>query len=258
MKSAKSFLDIRERILKNSIYNSLLISALCKTYTCTPSYSIIPVNEKLKAFMKPKSKAKYLMCKIVAVINSSMFQIGYAYNDNETIWTHFPNITSKNYTSALKKLAEEIYNLYPVVPTKQDKIFSKTPVGFLNFLESNNISSSLWKSGTSRNIKPITNTASKHDINKYYKTLHFRNVQWFFFNTLLIRLIKNGSVEIERKDVGKLTITKTGFDMRLNVSVTSYTWNTVSSAIVHYEDLNPDGWEKYQNQISSFEMFNLF
>lgn len=258
MKSAKSFLTIRERILKNSIYNSLLIAALCKTYFCVVSHSIIPVNEKLKAFMKPKSKAKYLMCKIVAVINSLTFQIGYAYNDHDPIWTHYPEIRAKNYTSSLRKLAEEIYNTYPVVPRKQDKIFSKYPVGFLNFLKSEYVSDSLWTSGTSRTIVPATNTTSKYEVNRYYDRLNFRNNLWSMFNTILINLIKNESIEIEKKGVGKLTITKTGFDMRLAVSVTSYVWDSVSSTIVHYEDLNPKGWEKYETQISVFELEKFF
>lgn len=260
MIQVKDFFDIRERILKNSIYNVLLTAKLSKKTMVCIGKSLLQISPKLKAKLKSTSKANYLMCNIFASVSPIYPRIGYSCGELADItWTHYPKSISGGYIASLKTLSEEIFNAYQINASHQDKTFSNAPNSFFVFLEANKVSKNLWTVGFPKRVpKYVVSDNSDAEITKYYNNLVTRNKDWTIFNSILISLIKDDKLEAEKEGVGRLKVSKTALNSQLHVEFTSYSDNSPRSILVHEYDLNPSAWEARGYEITLFDLRNMF
>ena len=210
MIQVQDFLDIRERILKNSIYNLLLTAKLSKKSMVCVGKSLLQISPKLKAKLKSTSRANFLMCNIFASTTPIYPRIGYSCGEPADItWTHYPKALSSGYIASLRSLSEEIFKAYQINASHQDKIFSNAPSSFFVFLEANKVSKNLWTVGFPKRIpKYVVFDNNETDITKYYNNLVIRNGDWAIFNSILISILKNDSFEVEKEGVGQLKVSK--------------------------------------------------
>lgn len=260
MIQVQDFFDIRERILKNSIYNLLLTAKLSKKSMICVGKSLLQISPKLKAKLKSTSKANYLMCNIFASLTPIFPKIGYSCGEPADItWTHYPKALPGGYISNLRTLSEEIFKAYQINASHQDKIFSNAPSSFFVFLEANKFSRNLWTVGFPKRIpKYVVPDNAETELTKYYNTLITRNIDWTIFNAILISLIKEDKFEAEKEGVGKLKISKTALNSQLHVEFTSYENDSHHSILVHEYDMNPSAWEAREYEVTLFDLRNMF
>ena len=259
MIQVQDFFDIRERILKNSIYNELLTAKLSKKSMICVGKSLLQLSPNLKAKLKSTSKANYLMCNIFTSLTPIFPKIGYSCGEPADItWTHYPKAFSGSYVASIRSLSEEIFKAYQLNASHQDKIFSNAPNGFFVFLEANKVSKNLWTVGFPKRVaKYVVFNNDETDITRYYNTLATRNKDWVIFNSILISLIKEDKLEIEKEGVGRLKISKTALNSQLHVEFVSYDDDSHHSILAHEYDLNPTAWEARGYEITLFDLRNM-
>ena len=261
---ASDFLALRTLILKNSIFNALLVANLTGTRTpIVVGASLMRLDWKLRRLIKEKKgeKAKfprYIMANVVVTLGSS-FDIGYSYQDYPIIFTKHVTIPGRSRINTMKELSRIIFSTYPMHSAKSDKIFSHLSKSLSTLLECSKISSNRWKNGFSKKLKEVsTEDISEIELETYYKQLKSRLMEWRTFNNILIGLNKEGRFEITNPAVGKLTVEKTVFDEQVYISCFSNIENTRLTTIANYHDLSPSCWDNISSDIDIFTLRNFF
>lgn len=252
----KCFMDTRERIIKNSVLNKLLVAKLNSVYSpIVIGKSLVNINQKGRRLLAEQKgcKAKLPKFAMASIVTSLSFpyQVGYSYSDIR-VWTSKLQRPRKGDIAILKSFASQICSIYHLNATSADKIFSKIPDSVIELLKQEGISSSYWRTGVKKEIKDLSqNTISKDEVNKYYSNLQRRLSDWRIFNSILIALVRNDSFKAETNE-GTLVVHKTPLDgiIRFEVRYTDHV--ETLSAIVPYSSLTPDDWDRLDYDIDIF------
>lgn len=213
------FLTIRTKILQNSVLNSLLIAYLSSAKS--PIFvgkTLVKLDGKLKKMVKESKEGEktpsFIMVNVFALINDVPATLGYIYKDfppvflGRTIFSNTQKIKDTAKGSIIyyfKLLSTVICNIYPLNASSADKIFSKPPNSFSNFLEANGISTSYWQTGFPKKIKKVAlKDVEKSELEEYYEALNKRLLIWRNFNLLLIELAKKGRSKISHSEYGEV------------------------------------------------------
>lgn len=260
----KDFLELRTLIIRNKVLNALLTAAMF-----TPNRpvfigtSLIKLEGALRAYEKerkgPNARLpRYVMANIVVSLGTT-FSVGYLYNSSPIIWVKQVNRTGDTYIAALKNFTKIICETFSLNAAKSDKIFSRIPHSLTILLESQNISVNFWRIGSHKKISNVSpKFVDEAELKNYYKNLRSRLNDWRCFNLLLINRLKKGDFELDKPNVGKLTLSTTPLNNRLYISLASYTDDSRLSAIIPYDSLNPVDWERCNCEIDIFTLRKLF
>lgn len=261
---ANDFLKLRSLILKNSIFNSLLVAYLLNTHTpVVVGKSLIRLEGKLRRLVKERKgeKAKlpkYIIADIVVTLGLS-FSIYYSYQDYPLIFIKNISVSGKSRVNALKNLSKTMFATYPFHASKADSIFSRQPKSLAILLEHSKISANFWKAGFSKKLREVSaDDIYEEELDSYYKALISRLNDWRIFNNILIKLTIDGRLEIDNPKVGKLVAEKTVLNNRISVTFSDFRENTHLSTIAHYGDLSPTNWEKLNHDIDIFTLRRVF
>lgn len=191
------FTTIRNRILKNAIYNSILTAVLCEKVTFCVAFTLQNTLEETKSELAKdvnrKRFPKYLLYELMVEYKKGYFSIGLKYKDHPIIW-EYPKVKP----SSLRQLTEFIYAKYPVNSAKADKIFSEIPYDARLFLEDNMLSENFWRLGFAKKIKNKEHKElDMNQIDDYYKKLTYRNREYQVFNKILIDIMKNNVYSVQ-------------------------------------------------------------
>ncbi len=258
MATLNDFTEIRELILKNSIYNRILIARLSNYSSFTVASTLLTLRnetkEELKKDVHRKRLPTYALYNIVVKLNNSRnFSIGVEFPTHTIIWD-YPNLNLKNY----KELANFIYNKYSINPAKSDKIFSAIPYDMKCFLVINDYSYRFWYQGFSKKKRKVTE--AQFDISKvdeYLGMLKRRNIEYRVFNTILLSLLKHGEYHNQKSGFGIVNIHPTSFKNKVYVEFDSELDFRIYSNIFPISVFSPTLWNTYDSDIDKFVLITI-
>lgn len=254
---AQDFMDLRSRIIKNSVLSNLLIACLTNQPNPIPvGTAFFTFKNSLRWEIKKRENKKKTaaMCNVVASIGLS-FSIGYSYLGYDPVWTNHLKKPNKSYIGCLKDLTNKICEAYSLNATHADKIIGRLPDSLITLLEANKISANLWKVGFPRKFKKDTGPINESELQDYYNKLTARLEDWRNFNNILIQLFKEQHFELDNPKVGRLEVDKSVLNQRYLFKFTSYVDNAHTSQVVHTRDINPVSW---RNELDIFTLRQLF
>lgn len=250
MATLTEFTEIRELILKNSIYNRILVAKLSNAPTFTVASTLLTLKsetkEELRKDVNRERLPTYALYNIIIRFNSTNnYSIGLEFPTHPIIWD-YPNITLKS----LKELAGFIYAKYSVNPAKSDKIFSAIPNDAKTFLVSNDYSSRFWYQGFSKKLKKSDNlTFDNAKVEKYLLELKRRNAEYRMFNTMLLGMLKVGRYEKRQPEFGSISIKKSTIDSNFYVTFDSELDFRMYSSLFPISVFSPTLWDTYESDI---------
>lgn len=252
MRNIHEFMEIRDLVLKNALYNRILIEALSgknQFYLASVLKNIYPETKQiLKNSGRTKKLPTYGLYSIIVQCQYTGFFVGLQYEAQDIIWEYTPAPPQN-----LKKLASFIYEKYSINPAKLDKVFSSTSTEFKCFLAANQYSDNFWRLGFSKKIKSPNNfelnKLNYTNINTYYNILLRRLHQYQALNTLLISLFNYGNISF-KKDFGSLYVEKAQ-NGRKKISITfdSYLDYRIYTENIPIYVFNPYLWNTFDSEI---------
>lgn len=231
MATIDDFKNYRSKILKNSIYNRILISILNgKTlFTVASTLKLLEpqTRNELSKDDNKKKIPKYALYDIYLKINNNHFFVGIQYKAHTIIWQYF-NLSPKS----IKSLVEFIYKHYSINPSKSDKIFATIPDDVKLFFSDYSYSDNFWKLGFSKKTNPQNhNQLNKKIINNYLEELKKRNLEYRAFNNILLTMLKS-NIYVKTTKQGTVLVQKS-----LNSQELYLKFNYQSEVI--YDDFYP-------------------
>lgn len=258
MATLNDFTEIRELILKNSVYNRILVSKLSNISTFTVASTLLTLKnetkEELKKDVHKKRLPTYALYNIVVKLNgSNNFAVGVEFPTHTIIWD-YPNLTLKNY----KELANFICNKYSINPAKSDKIFSAINYDTKMFLVSNDYSYRFWYQGFSKKNRKIGETGfDTSKTEEYLEMLRRRNTEYRAFNTILLSLLKYGEYRRLQSGFGTISIYPTAFRNKFYVEFDSELDFRIYSNIFPISVFSPTLWNIYDSDIDKYVLITI-
>lgn len=253
MATLNDFTEIRELILKNALYNRILIAQLSNAPTFQVASTLLilrnETKEELKKDVHRKRLPTYALYNIIVKFNTSTnFSVGVEYPTHTVIWD-YSNITLKNY----KELANFIYSKYSINPAKSDKIFSAINYDTKMFLVSNDYSYRFWYQGFSKKNRKIGKT--EFDITKVEECLGIlirRNIEYRAFNTILLDLLKYDRYYSKKSGFGFIDVSRSIFAGKFLINFDSELDFRVYSDIFPISVFSPTLWNTYESDIDKY------
>lgn len=248
--------DLQELIIKNSIYNRILISTLLNETSFCVASTLQPLKKETEEILKGQANRKqlpnYLLYDIWVRVNENSFSIGLKYHDDEIIWEH-PDKEIKR----LKELVKFIYETYHIHPARADKLFSKLPKDVKYFLENNNFPSNLWQLGFSKKIKlPHHDELNLKKVSEYREDLCRKNTTYRVLNKILVYVLKNKLFSAEN-NLGSISVVPTMFKNKLLISFESKTEWKAYHDIFPIQAFTPDDWNLVDSNISISNLLSI-
>ena len=250
MTTLTEFTEIRDLILKNSLYNRILVAKLSNASDFTVASTLLKLKtetkEELKKDVKRERLPTYALYSIIVKFNgNNNYSIGVQFPSHSVIWD-FPNITLSNH----KKLAEFIYTKYSLNPAKSDKIFSAIPNDSKTFLVANDYSSRFWYQGFSKKLKkPDDLTFDTTKVEKYLVELKRRNSEYRMFNTMLLGMLKTGRYEKKQPAFGSIVVSKSTVESNFYVTFDSELDFRIYTGLFPISVFSPTLWDTYESDI---------
>ena len=242
--------EIRELILKNSIYNRILVAKLSNTPNYTVASTLLKLKtetkEELKKDVNRKRLPTYALYSIIVKFNEvGNYSIGLQFPAHPVI-CDYPSIS----LGSLRKLAEFIYAKYSINPAKSDKIFSAIPSDAKTFLVSNNYPSRFWYQGFSKKLQsPDTPIFDNTKVDRYLEELRRRNSEYRMFNTILLSMLKVGRYEKKQPAFGSITVSNTTTESKFYVTFESELDFRTYSGLFPISVFSPPLWDTYESDI---------
>lgn len=258
MATLNDFTEIRELILKNAIYNRILIARLSKAPTFQVASTLLilrnETKEELKKDVHKNRLPTYALYNIIVKFNNyTNFSVGVEFPNHTVIWD-YPNVTLKSY----KELANFIYSKYSINPAKSDKIFSAINYDTKMFLVSNDYSYRFWYQGFSKKNRKIGKI--EFDIAKveeYLGILIRRNIEYRAFNTILLNLLKYGRYYSKKVGFGFIDISRSIFEKKVFIKFDSELDFKTYSDVFPISVFSPTLWNTYESDIDKYVLVTI-
>lgn len=250
MATLTEFTEIRELILKNSIYNRILIAKLSSCSEFYVASTLLKLKDETKQELSKDIKRKkfptYALYDIVVKFHDyGNFGIGLRFPSHPIIW-EYPSIPLKN----LKELSKFVYEKYSVNPAKCDKIFSSLSHDTKLFFENNNYSSRFWHQGFSKKVSESEDIPIDiATINKYLDDLRKRNSEYRMFNTILLSMLKIGQYSKNQPGFGSIAVTDSIMEGKFYVIFNSYLDYRIYSELFPISAFSPSMWDTFESDI---------
>lgn len=257
--NVKDFLNLRTRILRNSVLNHLLIGYLYGTKEpIDVGTSIIRLEGRLRNQVR-KSKGdnaklpSFIKADIKVSLSSVPAEIMHCYQDFPPFYVKHNVALGKSYLSYLRLLSCKVCDLYSMNAAKADPIFSELPNSLAILLNSNHISTHFWKSGCrKRNSQEFLGEVDSCELESYHKALRQRLSDWRNFNYLLIKLISEKKFKIENSEKGQMIATCCMPEQQVHLFCSQADTSRFFSYIVDYHNLSPAAWDYEKDNLPEF------
>lgn len=256
--TVNDFLNLRIRILRNSILNHLLVAVLSGNKgPIKVGTSIIRLEGELKnqiiASKKENSNVpNFIKVDVEISLDTVPAVIQYSYKDFPPVCLRHNVTLEKSYTTYLRNLACKVCDLFSMNASKADKIFSALPKSLTLLLNSQKLSSYFWKSGIIRKASSTsTSDIDENELCAYYDNLRQRLSDWRNFNLLLINLISDKGLHIDKPRKGKMDVYALS-DNQWLIACTLFPNSEFYSYIINPENFSPVGWNFEEDEYPEF------
>ena len=243
---AKELLNLREKIIKNSMLILIIQAVLLENPLVTLGYSIKRLDDATKKYLIANGQTipNFAHYAIVAKLSQKNIWLGIKYHDCDVIWKHY--FPMQHFTvQTVKRFIDFAYASYKFNAAKVDKVFSNIPNSLYPiFVDNDSDYFNYWKSGYTKKAKKWEIPFSEEQFAKYKSDLNFRLQKYQAVACVLVKISKKGACKFINCNYGELSIHYIAENEQLHIRVENYIECKSNSKVVPLSSFHP---KKYDN-----------